>query len=251
MFSDAHCHLQDERLAPILDEALGRARDAGVGLFMCCGSEEGDWENVARIGRAHEGIRVSYGVHPWYIADLSDAWVDHLKEYLMRFPASGVGEIGLDFAVRGAERDRQMEVFERQLDLAVELQRPVSIHCRKAFAAVADALRRRETAGGVMHSWSGSPEMMREFETLGMYISFSGSITRTRNKRGHASVQAVSPDRLLLETDSPDLAPIGFEDRPNEPANLRVIAQTVARLLGRSREEVAKLSTENFRRLFS
>jgi TatD DNase family protein len=248
---DSHCHLQDERFSGQVGPVLERSRKSRVTAMMCCGCNEHDWSRVHEL-IDRDGVAVSFGLHPWYVMQRTHAWFDRLRQLMDSVPGAGIGEIGLDNAIQGADRVAQEEVFVKQLRLAREQGRPVSIHCRKAFGRMIELL---ETEGGVegglVHSFSGSSELVPVFERLGLSLSFSGAITRPNNKRARAAVRAVSKSRLLIETDSPDLPPAGAAaGAVNEPANLPSVLETVATLIGVSLEETAKLTTDNARRLF-
>jgi len=250
---DAHCHLQDERFSDRLPLIFERARLAGVTRMSCCGSEESDWEAVRKIALAYREVVPSFGLYPLNAARKTEKWLEQLKSFLLSTPASGVGEIGLDNSVEPSHNPEQEEVFIAQLRLARELQRPVTIHCRKAWGKLLEILQREGgvKSGGMLHTYAGSPEMVRPFEELGLNISFSGAITRSGSKRGRASLLVVAPKRLLLETDSPDIMPAGATGEWNEPANLEIIARTTAELLGRPVTEVAELTYNNAEKLFS
>jgi TatD DNase family protein len=244
---DAHCHLQDERFAGNIHAVLTRARDKGVGGMMCCGSREGDWERVRELAKL-PGVHASFGLHPWYVMERSGAWLQELRSMLDAVPAAGVGEIGLDKAIDDADSAVREDVFISQLRLAREMRRPVSIHCRKAFGRMKDLLEThgRIEHGGVLHSYSGPVEMVPQFERLGLYLSFSGSITHSNNKRGHAAVRATSWERLLIETDSPDILPMQIAPGTcNEPANIVFVLDAIAHLTGMSMEDAAIRTWEN------
>lgn len=254
MLFDSHCHLQDERLAPILDQALARAAAAGVGRLLCCGVREEDWKEVLALARERPGMVVpSLGLHPWRIAGRSPGWLDELERLLAGAPC-GVGEIGLDHALEPRNDARQEEeVFLAQLRLARRLGRPVSVHCRKAWGRLLELLRNEGGApdGGVIHSYSGAPDLIPALEAMGFYISFSGAITRAGNGRARRSLAAVSPDRLLIETDSPDLAPAGWpRAKPNEPANLAGVLRAAAEVRGESEVDLAGRMWANAMRCF-
>ena len=248
---DAHCHLQDKRYADCLPLVMDRACAAGVSRMSCCGCEEQDWETVRKIALAYKIVLPSFGLYPLNVPGRSGRWLEKLKSFLLSIP-SGVGEIGLDNSVEGSNNDEQEEVFVAQLRLARELQRPVSIHCRKAWGRLLEILKQEGGLkhGGIVHTYSGSPELVRPLEDFGMSISFSGAITRAGNKRGCKSLQAASRERLLLETDSPDIMPVGAQGTCNEPANLTLVARAAAALLGEPVETVAKLTCNNANRLF-
>ncbi|MFA7159480.1 MAG: TatD family hydrolase [Kiritimatiellia bacterium] len=249
---DAHCHLHDGQFRGCLQQVMARAGAAGVARMVCCGCDESNWETVREVAGEYQGVFPSFGLYPLDVPKRTPGWLEKLKSFLLSVP-SGVGEIGLDNTIEGVSDLDQEAVFVAQLRLARELGRPVTIHCRKAFGRLLEILKQEGgvSHGGIMHTWSGSPELVRPFEDLGLCISFSGAITREGNRRGHKSIKAVSRERLLIETDSPGLMPSGIQGEFNEPANLPVIARAAAALLGETLEKVAELTFNNAKRLFS
>lgn len=260
---DAHCHLQDEKLAADAEGVMTRARAAGVEGMLCCATEEKDWGAVEEVSRRFEGVIPAFGVHPWYMGSRTAGWQERLRERLAAMPAAGVGEIGLDHAIRERCDEEQMSVFVDLMNLAGELQRPVSIHCRQAWGAMMDVLGRLGPGlpGFMVHSYSGAVDHLEGLTKAGGYVSFSGTITRTRNVRGKEAAKAVALERLLIETDSPDLMPIRpaadgsgnvspDKDVPNEPANLVFVCRKIAELRGMPEDEVAEITSRNARRLF-
>ena len=249
---DSHCHLQDERFDGIRDAVIERARAAGIIKMVCCGTSGQDWLKVKALAEEYPVIIPSFGLHPWYVKERSRDWLSNLERFLREFP-SGVGEIGLDHVVakEATERQEQREVFVAQLELAQTLKRPVSIHCRRAWEALPEVLEQVGAllAGGIVHSYSGGPEMLTLLQKYGLAISFSGSITRTNNVRGRRAVQGVPLEMLLVETDSPDILPEGTQGL-NEPANLLRVIKAVSDIRGISEAEVARITTENARRIF-
>lgn len=249
---DSHCHLQDQRILPDVKEVIARARQAGVLHMLCCGSAESDWEAVRDLAGQYPEIVPAFGLHPWYVAERSGAWLEKLEAILARTPGAAIGEIGLDHALDKRNDGEQALVFLAQLKLSRKLDRPVSIHCRKAWGDMMGILRQQcgTPGGGVLHSYSGPSDLIREIEALNVSVSFSGSITYDRNRRGRAALAEISEGHLLLETDAPDIPPAGVEAGANEPANLVTIAGCVAGLRGRAVEEIAELTTANGLRLF-
>ncbi|MEI8352754.1 MAG: TatD family hydrolase [bacterium] len=253
---DAHCHLQDERLRPHLDAAMRRAAAAGVAGFMCCGSSEEDWALLPDMARRFPGVRLSFGLHPWYAGFRSGAWLRTLESALTSHP-SAVGEIGLDHALDRATFADQEAVFLAQIHLANTLGRPVSIHCRRAWGRLMELLDETgwPACGFMIHSYSGSPELVEPLIRRGAYLSFSGALTSDRNLRGRTAVAAVPPERLLIETDAPDLAPARSatamalllqEGRPvNEPGHLPAVLKAVSDLKTRSIPDTADLTWRN------
>jgi TatD DNase family protein len=254
-FFDSHCHLQDNRYGKDLPEVLRRAEKAGIKYMICCATSEKDWEEVALLAEKYKNIVPSFGIHPWFLETLSDNWIDNLEGYLQRIH-SGVGECGLDFAIKTHSANVQEDVFKKQLYIAKKLKRPVNIHCRRAWNRLVPILKEvgHLPAGGVIHSYSGSHEQVNELESFGLYLSFSGSITRPNSKKGPRAIQIVSRERLLIETDSPDILPSGIvepgERMLNEPAFIKVIAERMAGILGTSIQEVADMTYANTMNLF-
>lgn len=248
---DAHCHLQDEPVNR-LAEIVTRAEKAGVAGLMCCGIQESDWETVRGLCNRYRALFPSFGLHPWFVSGRTPRWFEKL-EGMIRETRAGVGEIGLDYLVRDADREDQAEVFVRQLRLASAYHRPVSIHCRKAWGTLMEILKKEGglPRGGVIHSFSGSKEMVRELEKMGAYISFSGSVTRLANKKAEEAVKAVSAERLLVETDAPYIMPSGMEGDCNEPANITRVLSRVAEIRGEKEEELAETTFHNAMVLFA
>ena len=252
---DSHCHLQDERVGEAPAAVLARAGERGVVQLVCCGTRPADWARVTELASKHREITPAYGLHPWYVGESASLeWFAELRERLERDPGAGVGEIGVDAAIRPRLAEEQQVAFVQQLRLARELDRPVSVHCRRAWQALHDGLQAvgDMPRGLVIHSFSGSVELVKSLVALGVYFSFSGSITNPAYERARALVQAVPRERLLIETDAPDMLPhvLRAQGGLNEPANLHVVAERIAQFTGLSVESVAELTTENARRLF-
>ncbi len=248
---DAHCHLQDGFLRHALEPALVRARAAGVRMMCCNGTHEGDWRYVLGLGRRHGDICVSLGLHPWYVGERGPHWLARLEELVADHPV-GIGEIGLDNALAERNDAEQEDVFLAQMELAARYGRPVTIHCRKAFGRLADLV------GGMaarpphmmLHAYAGSHEMVPVFEKLGFHISMCASITRTANRKARTACVRVSPDRLLVESDSPAIAPVGVDFERNEPAYLPMVVKVLAELRGEEAGAVAARTAANAREFF-
>lgn len=233
---DSHCHLQDPRLAGALPEVLARARAAGAAGLVCCATGEADWEPVLELARAHPGtaprLAPMLGLHPWWADRAAPGWTGRLRG-LLEATGAGVGECGLDFAPGRPERAVQEAVLEAQLRLAVELDRPVAIHCVRAWGALLDRLRSFgiPAAGALVHAFSGSAEVAEELQALGVHLSFGPAAVRAGAGRSAQALAAAAPDRLLFETDAPFGAP--------EPARVRDVARAAARLRGAPLEPLA------------
>ncbi len=252
MFFDSHCHLQDPRIAPFLDAILDRAKKAGVHGFLCCASEENDWPNVASVAKHHTAVVAAYGLHPWYVMGRSSQWLDKLETILVDNPAACIGEIGLDHCLEKDTFADQESVFVDQLTLSAKLSRPVSIHCRKAFGRMMEILKRHfpSCTSGAIHSYSGAPDLVPLFTKMGISVSFSGSLTFPNSKRAQASAALVSAEKLLLETDSPDIKPFACDTQFNEPAHIVAVSRKLAEIRNVPIEEIETTTWENAKTLF-
>ena len=245
-FFDAHSHLQDPRVG---DPAalLERARAAGVEHVVCCGTGPGDWEAVLALAAAHETVVPMLGLHPWRVAEAGPGWAARL-EALLAGSRAGLGECGLDFAREG-DPEGQIATLRVQLRLARALDRPLALHCVKAWGPLLALLREEGLPGpgALVHAYSGSAEIARDLQGLGVHLSFAGNVDRPGARRALEAARAVDPARLLLESDTPDQGP---EGGPSEPAQVVRVAASLARVRGESVEALAAATTANARVLF-
>jgi len=252
---DSHTHLQDKRLKKDLSGVIDRARAAGVSKLVICATREKDWDAVMELAQNYSFIYPAFGIHPWFVNKVSEDWEEKLVGYLDKMP-SAIGECGLDFVVQGTGREAQEHIFKRQLLLAKKMHLPVSIHCRKAWERLFEILRKvgKLPGGGLIHSYSGSHELIPALEEMGFYICFSGTVSNPHSIRVHKALRKVSRERLLIETDSPDLLPYTVYEpdrkKHNEPAYLVAVAESVSELLDISFEEVASQTFKNAEKLF-
>ncbi len=213
---DAHNHLHDARLRKLERAALLRQLDAaGVQAAGVNGTEPGDWQAVADcraeakevLGRAF--VVASYGLHPWKVAEAKGDWLADLEQRLRDDPAAGVGEVGLDGWIEGADIEAQEAVLRPQVELAAELNRAVTFHCLHAWQPfmkfLADA--RLPERGFLVHSPGASPEIIEQIAQKGGYCSVSGYFLAPQRKQYQRAMQAIPADRLLIETDAPDMLP--------------------------------------------
>jgi TatD DNase family protein len=256
---DSHCHLHSDRVGALAGELIARARAAGVHGFLLAGVDPDGWHDEDALAAAHADVFVSYGVHPQIVAELDDAATDAavaaLDRALARPPQRArlvaVGEIGLDaVGARKASLDRQERAFRAQLALARRHELPVALHVldahARALAVLADAGVPR--AGGVVHSYSGSAELARDYLALGLHLSFAGPVANERARKTRAAAAVVPRERLLVETDAPDQTPAPHRPAPNEPAFLVAIVAALAQIRGEP--DVAAFTDANARRLF-
>ncbi len=249
LLTDTHCHLDAPPLRGRLDEVLASARHAGVDRIIIPGVAPEGWDEIVHLSHRYPRVFAAFGIHPMY-ADQADEQTLARLAGLAR-DAVAVGEIGLDYLC-AVPRPVQQAALRAQLRVAAEAGVPVLIHCRRAFADLLAILREENISriGGVMHAFSGSAEIMAECLKLGLHIAVSGVVTRPNAVRPPEIARIIPADRLLLETDAPDMPPNSRLGCPNEPAFLPETAQRLAELRGTTVRELAAQTTRNALRLF-
>lgn len=263
-FFDAHNHLQDERFAGCQPDLIATCRQVGVVRMVVNGSTESDWPAVAALARQHPDlIQPSFGLHPWHVGARSAAWCETLGRYLETTPGAVMGEIGLDRWKRDLDFAEQCGVFRDQLQLAADLDLPVSIHCLQAWGPLFDILRAGPVPrrGFLLHSFGGPAEMIAGLARLGARFSLPGYFAHERKARQRAAFRQVPADRFLVETDAPDQGlPPGRTPFPladpatghllNHPANLVAVYELAAGVLDCSLATVVDRVETNFTGLF-
>ncbi len=253
---DAHNHLQDGRLAPHLEEILAALPSLGLRHCVVNGTSEQDWPHVAELARSFDWILPAFGLHPWFLRGRSPAWFDLLRKFIDETPRASIGEIGLDRWMHDADPADQEKVFLPQLALAAERNLPASIHCLKAWGPLESILQSapKPARGFLLHSYGGSLEMLPSFTRLGAYFSISGYFAHERKAAQRLVFQKIPADRLLVETDAPDmLPPAALQTSPsalNDPRNLAAIYRFAATLRGEPESDFAQKIAANFNRLF-
>jgi TatD DNase family protein len=251
--ADSHCHLQMEGDAPPAAELIERARRAGVTRFLIPGTTLADSRAAVEVAARHEGACASAGVHPHDAQDFDPARDGAAFEAVATLPGVvAIGEVGLDFHYDHSPRDRQIAVLEWMLDCARRLALPVLLHNRESGEEMLSALRRigpRENAG-VFHSFTESAEYGRRALDLGYCVSFSGMITFRAAENIRAAAAGLPLEAMLVETDTPFLAPMPHRGKRNEPAFVVETAKKLAEVQKTTLEDVARVTTANFERLF-
>jgi TatD DNase family protein len=250
VFFDSHCHLDHPLLRPGLPALLSAARAAGIAALLVPGVDPDGWPGIAALNRQFPQVLPAFGVHPMHAEKLTPAVLSELANLCPL--AVAIGEIGLDYALDTPCRDLQQHAFRSQLRLAVQAGLPVLIHCRQAFRDLLAILaeERGGLTGGVMHAFSGSAEVALDCVRLGLHISLAGSVTYLNAQRPLQVAARVPLERLLLETDAPDMAPEPYRGAVNLPAYLIATAHRVAELRGISPEDLARVTSGNASRLF-
>ncbi len=263
MLYDAHNHLQDERLDPWREQIIAMLPQSGIAEMIVNGSSEEDWPAVAKLAHAHTWIRPAFGLHPWYVKERGSNWLTTLRSHLAAHPHAVVGEIGLDRWIEHPDIDAQLECFRAQLALAVEFDRPATIHCLRAFGLLEETLRSvtLPRRGFLLHSYGGPAEMIPSFVALGARFSLSPYFGHPRKAAQLAVFRSVPLDRLLAETDAPDMwPPAELNAHPlqsaqgttlNHPANLRVSYELLAQVRSMPVDELQGIIAANYAALFA
>lgn len=251
MLVDSHCHLNFPELANNLTDIRAAMAAHQVGHALCISVNLREYPQVLAVAEAHDNFYATVGVHPDY-EDEPPLSVEQLTALAQNPKVIGIGETGLDYFRLIGNLEWQRERFRTHIRAAIAVDKPLIIHTR---AAAEDTLRimREEHAdrvGGVMHCFTESLEVARQAIGMGFYISFSGIVTFKNAAALKEVAQQVPLDRILVETDSPYLAPVPYRGKINQPAYVKYVAEEVARLRGISDEALAKATTDNFFRLF-
>lgn len=248
---DSHCHLDFDPLGTDLDGVLSRARTAGVGYLLCVSVVIEKYKEIQLITSKFSHVFSSVGVHP-NERDGRDPTVDELVELARDPRVVAIGETGLDYYRSQGDMGWQQDRFRRHIQAARVARKPLIIHTREAVTDTIAIMREENTAdiGGVMHCFTESWDMARDAMAMGFYVSFSGIVTFANAKALREVATQVPDDRLLIETDSPYLAPVPYRGKTNEPAYVKHVAECLAELRGSTLEHIADVTTNNFFKLF-
>lgn len=250
MLFDTHLHLDDESLQADLEGVLTRAREAGVAYLLTVATDVRSSHASIAIASSFAQVYASVGIHPQEAGAADEEAMTEVRRLARHPKVVAIGETGLDYSRGDASHRQQEELFRKHIEIAQELAIPLVVHCRDAHG---DALRILDgkDVRVIWHCFSGSPEFARECIRRGHYISIAGPVTFRNARRLPEVVRAVPLEHLLLETDSPYLAPEPYRGRPNEPAYLPLIAARVAELRGMAVDDLARATTETSLRVFN
>ena len=249
---DSHCHLDSPKFAGDVEQVIARARSAGVSRFLAIGTGDGppDLEAGIRLAEQYAGFVASVGVHPHDASKATPQTFERLDALSGHPKVVAFGEIGLDYHYDFSPREVQTAVFRRQLEMASD-RLPVIIHTREAWADTTRLLReQRAGKTGIMHCFTGGIAEAQESVAMGFHLSFGGVITFPKSEAIREALRWVPDEYLLVETDAPFLAPVPFRGKRNEPAFLVETVRAVAEIRGVEPEDVARLTSQNFERLF-
>lgn len=252
MLIDSHAHLDDPRFDKDRDMLIKNLKNNGIEMVINIGADLQTSIASVSLAEKYDNIYAAVGVHPHSAKEVDNSTIEILKTFAKRDKVVAIGEIGLDFYYDNSPRDIQRKWFKEQLALAKEVDLPVVIHTRDAAQETFDILKEAQDGSlrGVLHCYSGSPEMALEYVKMGFYISLAGPVT-FKNARVAREVAKVVPlDKLLIETDCPYLTPEPYRGKRNEPIFVRYVAGTIAEVKGISFEELAKATNRNTKELF-
>jgi TatD DNase family protein len=251
---DSHCHLNYEGLAERQDEVLQHARDRGVSGFLNISTRQNEWGEVIAVAERNRDVWASVGVHPHEADAHPDLGAAALAEAAEHPRVVAIGECGLDYYYDKSDRAAQRERFEAHVEAAHRTGLPLVVHTREAETDTAEILGRaakEKGVTGVLHCFTGSAELARKGLDLGFYVSLSGIVTFKNAADLQATAKWLPADRMLIETDSPFLAPVPHRGKTCEPAFVADTAAFVAGLRGEPVEQLAGTTTANFFKLFS
>ncbi len=251
---DTHCHITLDNFDRDRAEVIARMREAGVERIVIVDDASQEAQPAFALAERYGWMYAATGLHPHDAACWSDAVAARVEKWMAHPKAAALGEIGLDYHYDLSPRDVQRDVFDRQLELAWRLGKPVILHVREAHGDATELLAARWKAGrlprGVMHCYTGSWESAKQYLAMGLYVSFSGAVT-FKNAPKLAEVARNLPlDRLLVETDCPYMAPVPMRGQRNEPAFVAYTARRVAELRGMEEDELARAAYDNGCALF-
>jgi len=252
---DTHTHLDfpdfDDDRGAILDNC----RTLGVERMVVLGVYQRNWQRVWELTLENPTLHAAFGLHPVYIDEHQPEHLSELESWLSRLQGHpqlcAVGEIGLDYYIESLDRARQQQVFEAQLQLAADFDLPALLHVRRSHADVIATLKRFKLArSGIIHAFAGSREEAREYIKLGFKLGLGGAATWPQALRMHRVIAELQLDSVVLETDSPDMAPAMYPGQRNSPEHLPDICEALAQVMGVAAEQLAEASTRNACELF-
>lgn len=247
---DTHAHYDDSRFDEDRDELLSSINSKGVTQIINCGCDLKSSLTTVKLSKKYDFIYAAVGIHAHEAEEATEKDIAEIEKLYENEKVVAVGEIGLDFHYDFSPRERQIEIFERQLILANKLNLPVIIHDREAHEDTMRLLK-KYTPKGVVHCFSGSAEMAKEIVKLGMYIGIGGAVTFKNAKKPVEVVEYLPLDRLLLETDAPYMTPVPFRGTRCDSAHIAFTAEKIAEIKGIDVQELIDICNENAKKLFN
>ena len=247
---DTHAHYDDSRFDEDRDELLSSIQSKGVSHIVNCGCDLKSSLTTVALSEKYDFIYAAVGVHAHEAEEATESDLDEIRKLYSKNKVVAVGEVGLDYHYDFSPRERQIEIFERQLKLATDLGLPVIVHDREAHEDTMNLLKKYRPKG-VVHCFSGSAEMAKEIVKLGMYIGIGGAVTFKNAKKPVEVVEYLPLDRLLLETDAPYMTPVPFRGTRCDSTHIAYTAEKIAEIKGIDVQELIDICNENSKKLFN
>lgn len=254
MLFDSHAHLNDERFDEDREELINSLQEKGVDLVLNPGACIETSKSSVELANKYDFIYAAVGVHPHDVGDMTEDDIETLRKLaLENDKVKAIGEIGLDYYYDTYPREDQKKWFKRQIELANELKLPIIIHDRDAHGDTFEIIKNTKSPeiGCVLHCYSGNVELAREYVKMGCYISIPGTVTFKNNKKTVEVAKEIPLEYLLIETDSPYMAPVPNRGKRNDPSMVQFVADKIAQEKGISYEQVCEATKENAKRFFN
>ncbi|WIF95945.1 TatD family hydrolase [Caminicella sporogenes] len=252
MLFDSHTHLDDRKFDKDRDDVIKRAKENGISYIMNPGADYESSVRAVELADKYDMVYAAVGIHPHDAKTMDEMMLELLKAMTKKPKVMAIGEIGLDYHYDYSPREVQKKWFREQIRLAKEVKLPIIIHDREANNDVMKILKEENAFenGVLLHCYSGSTELAKEYIKLGAYISIAGPITFKNARKAVEVVQTVPIEYLMIETDAPYLTPVPYRGKRNETSYVRFVAEKIAEIKGISFEEVAQKTTENAKKYF-
>lgn len=242
---DTHCHLDVDEFDPDRDEVLKHCRENHINKIIVPSIDANGWHKLLELCKHEKGLYPALGLHPVYIYQHKDDDLDKLDELIKRVRPVAVGEIGLDFYIKETDKERQVEVFEKQLVIAKNNDLPVLLHVRKAHDQVLQLLKKHRVKGGFSHAFNGSQEQAQQYIDLGFKLGFGGTLTYSNANKIHQLAKSLPLESIVLETDAPDMVVESHRGERNSPEYIHEALIALARLRQLDVDVVAEQTTVN------
>ena len=250
MYFDSHAHYDDERFDEDREALIESLKEKGVDFVVNVAADMRSCHTSLQLAEKYPFIYSSVGVHPHDVKDLTEADIEEMRELAKHKKVVAIGEIGLDYYYDNSPREEQRIWFKRQLQLAKELKLPVIIHSREASQETFDIIMESGVKEGVIHCFSGSYELAKEYVKKGFYIGVGGSLTFKNAKKTVEVVEGIGLEHIVIETDCPYLTPVPHRGERNDSSYLKFVVQKIAQIKGISEAEVEMASIQNAKKLF-
>ena len=250
MYFDSHAHYNDKQFDEDRDELLASLKNHNVGYIVNIGADMPSSLESIKLAEKYDFVYATVGVHPHEAKSVKEEDYEQLKKWLENEKVVGLGEIGLDYHYDFSPRDTQVEVFTKQLKICENITKPVIIHSREACQEVFDIIKNSNVRKGVIHAYSGSAQLAKEYVKLGFHIGIGGVLTFKNARKLIEVVENIPIERILIETDSPYLTPVPFRGTRNCSKYLKEVVEKISEIKQISHEEVEKITFENAKNFF-